>query len=362
MNILFLEAYYGGSHQAFADGWKTRSAHAITLETLPARKWKWRMQTSAWIFAERMAAWKGPVPDVIFATDMLNLAELRALEPPVWRPIPHVLYFHENQYSYPEQVDGRAFYHWGVINATSALAADCIVFNSPFHREDFFARWRQGNRVMPDGALPEGRIDALQQAAEVIPVGLDFDFLDQAQPATPPAKGAPVILWNHRWEHDKNPESFFQTLCDLQDEGADFRVAVCGERFANEPAVFAEARRTLQDRIVHWGFFAERQDYARCLWESDIVLSTSIQEFLGLSVIEAAWCGCYPLLPARLNYPHLLPEPWKGACLYDNNGDLKKRLRGVLEAETKFPARADFLRPYGWREVSERLDFLIENL
>ena len=33
--VLFLEPYFGGSHQAFAEGLARHSSHPIDLETLP---------------------------------------------------------------------------------------------------------------------------------------------------------------------------------------------------------------------------------------------------------------------------------------------------------------------------------------
>ena len=36
MRILALEPYYGGSHQAFLDGWTAHSRHAFTVLGLPA--------------------------------------------------------------------------------------------------------------------------------------------------------------------------------------------------------------------------------------------------------------------------------------------------------------------------------------
>lgn len=36
---------------------------------------------------------------------------------------------------------------------------------------------------------------------------------------------------------------------------------------------------------------------ARWLWQSDVLLVTSQQEYFGVSVVEAMHCGCYPLLP-----------------------------------------------------------------
>ena len=77
MNILALEPYYGGSHQALLDGWIAHSRHRWTLLTLPPHKWKWRMRHAAVTLAE--LAGRQQVADrqwdVLFASDMLNLAE-----------------------------------------------------------------------------------------------------------------------------------------------------------------------------------------------------------------------------------------------------------------------------------------------
>ena len=76
MNVLAIEPYYGGSHQAFLDGWSARSRHEWTVLTLPAHKWKWRMRHGAVTFAEEAArrAEAGERWDAIFCSDMLDLA------------------------------------------------------------------------------------------------------------------------------------------------------------------------------------------------------------------------------------------------------------------------------------------------
>lgn len=46
------------------------------------------------------------------------------------------------------------------------------------------------------------------------------------------------------------------------------------------------------------------------------------------SRLEAYHCGCYPLVPDRLAYP----EIYDPKCLYTDNNDLYKRLRGFCRS------------------------------
>ena len=124
MRVLALEPYYGGSHRRFIDGWIARSQHQWDLHTLPARKWKWRMRHSAVTFGahvEQAAA--GGAWDAVWCSDMLNLAEFRALVPEVVCRLPAIVYFHENQLTYPVRFAKERDYQFGMTNITSALAA-----------------------------------------------------------------------------------------------------------------------------------------------------------------------------------------------------------------------------------------------
>ena len=110
----------------------------------------------------------------------------------------------------------------------------------------------------------------------------------------------PLILWNHRWEYDKNPEEFFRALFALQEQGIEFELAVLGESYKKHPPIFSEAKTRLAEQIVHWGYAESFAEYAKWLWRADILPVTSIHDFFGISVVEAIYCGCTPLLPKRL--------------------------------------------------------------
>jgi glycosyltransferase involved in cell wall biosynthesis len=359
MQILFLNPFHGGSHAAVAEGYARHSRHDVRLLTLPIDGgWRWRMRggavTLARLFAERQER-----PDLILATDMLDLATFLALTRRQTAGTPTALYFHENQLTYPLP-PGRArdlSLPW--VNYTAALVADAVIFNSPFHRRTFLA------------ALPGllGRyhdyqelqtVDAIAAKSGVLPPGIDLARLEGERP--PPDGGPPIILWNGRWEYDKNPQEFFAALEALEARGAEFRLIVAGEHIDPNAPDFAAARERWRPRALHWGYAPGAAEYAALLRRADIVVSSAIQEFFGIGVLEALFCGCVPVLPRRLVYPELLPERYHALCLYDRPAALADRIEDVM-------ANLDALRrepwytiaaPYAWPAVASRYDDAFE--
>ncbi len=55
---------------------------------------------------------------------------------------------------------------------------------------------------------------------------------------------------------------------------------------------------------------------------ADILPVTSIHEFFGISVMEAIYCGCYPILPRRLTYPELFDDQKNPELFYDTFDEL----------------------------------------
>jgi glycosyltransferase involved in cell wall biosynthesis len=311
LHILALEPYDGGSHRAFLDGWRERSRHRFTPFTLPAHSWKWRMRHAAVTFAAEAArladaGMDAADPfDVIFSTDMLNLAEFRGLAPPAVAPLPAVCYFHENQLTYPVREERERDAHFGFSNMIAALAAEAVWFNSRFHRESFLEALAAFLARMPDRA-PRSAVERIRQRSSVQAPGVE---VPKRASQTAPDRERPLhLLWAARWEHDKNPEAFFAALRLLRALGTPFRLSVLGERFAEAPACFETAREEFTDAIVRWGYQPTRAAYFQALAEADVFVSTALHEFFGLSAVEAAGQGCVPALPRRLAYPEVFAD------------------------------------------------------
>ena len=142
--------------------------------------------------------------------------------------------------------------------------------------------------------------------------------------------GSLLSIWNHRWEFDKNPELFFQTLFKLKKEGIEFELAVLGEQFKEYPPIFNEARLRLSDNIIQFGYCESFQEYAKWLWRADVLPVTSNQDFFGISIVEAVYCNTYPILPKRLSYPELFELENNSHYFYKNDTEFYQTLKKYL--------------------------------
>lgn len=326
LNIAVLEPYYGGSHAAFVDAFVKTTRHRVTLATLPARKWKWRMRGAAIWFACEQVDWQKGDVDVIFCSDMLSVANLRSMLPPNLRQIPMVCYFHENQLTYPLSEDDRRDFQFGMTNITSCLATDAVWFNSKYHMEAFLSAADALLRQMPD-FVPRRILPEIRAKSAVHPPPVDMPQIHRSIPRN---DRLPRIVWPHRWEYDKNPQPLFDALIKLADDGLDFELVLIGERFRSAPEAFDRVCGRLKGHILHAGFIPDRRSYLQMLAACDVVVSSAIQENFGIAVVEAILAGCQPVLPNRLAYPEVIPETFHKVCLYDCDSDLQDHLRRVL--------------------------------
>jgi len=365
LNVLALNPYHGGSHQAFLDGWSRHSRHEFTTLTLPPFKWKWRMRHAAISFAERVKELDagGESWNVVFCTDMLNLAEFRGLALNRVSRLPAVAYFHENQLTYPTQDTDDRDLHFAFTNMLTGMAADRVWFNSAFHRDEFLAALDQMLRRMPDHQ-PLSAVEHIRGRSSVFPPGIERPPPRPARQRDQPLR----LAWVSRWEHDKGPETFFSALRLLKDRGVDFHLNVLGESFGQVPKCFEAARQEFSANIIRWGFIPDRAEYQAALSASDVVVSTANHEFFGIAIVEAVAAGCFPLAPRRLAYPEVLGSAadWFFDGTAENLALRLMELDHCLSDQGQLWSGEDRSREmndrFGWDHVATDLDRALEVL
>jgi glycosyltransferase involved in cell wall biosynthesis len=361
MRILLVEPWLTGSHQAWAEGFAGRSAHEVHVIAHDGAYWRWRLRGGAVTLAERAAevvAAHGP-PDVVLASSMLDVPAFCGHARAWMGTTPIALYLHETQPARAALTgepldDDMAYRNW-----TSMVAADHVFVNSAFHRDALFG-------ALPEllGRPPDQRHDhlltAVAERTSLLPVGVDVRLVAGHHVDE---DDAPIILWSHRWDHDKAPELFFRALRRLDHEGLAFRVALAGANARADPREFIEAEERFGSRLVHAGHLP-RDGYVDLLARSSIVVSTAVHEFFGVAMVEAMAAGAVPLLPRALSYPEIVPERFHEAVLYDAYGDMVRRLRTVLEdlpaARTAVDGLAATMDRFDWAALAPAYDAALE--
>ncbi len=350
-----------GSHATWAKGLSAHSKFDFCIRSMPGRHWKWRMHGAAVTLAGESNA-LDVKPLLFLATDMLDVATFKSLLSPELAAIPILLYFHENQLTYPWSGEDQARQwdrNYAFKNFTSALVADGVYFNSGYHKTAFLEALDPFLKAFPDYRELD-RIQAIEKKSEILHPGLDLKKLDACKPKKSQNK-VPLILWNHRWEYDKNPDAFFHVLFRLADQGLAFELVVLGESHQKQPPIFEEAKKRLSNRIVHWGYARCFETYARWLWQADVLPVTSNQDFFGMATLEAVYAETHPLLPDRLAFPEHFSEGSFQKCAYASDADLEKKLAHLLQhfpdATTLY---AKEISHYDWSKQIQRYDALFE--
>lgn len=353
--ILILEPYFGGSHKSFLEGLMRYVKAEYSSLTLPARKWKMRMQLSAQWFVEQL----GHFPpeersfDTVLCSTFVDVAVFRALVSQLdgWNQGAKIcLYFHENQFAYPNRTKDKSLHHFTAINFNSALAADAIAYNTAFNRSSFIDGCKRYLKFASDMKFEEC-IQGIEGKSVVISPGIDFSGIDVL--ADDKKSMNPVIVWNHRWEHDKNPEIFFTALESLKKKNIKFELIILGQAFRQSPDCFERAEIVFKDELIHFGFVESYPGYVQQLAKGTIVVSTSGHEFYGISIIEAVRAGCRPILPNRLSYPELFPCTY----LYEDE-DLLAQLE-LAVTENRRMTRGETMeltKNFSWEALANRYE------
>ena len=359
MNILYIEPFYSGSHKHWIDSYKKISKHNINILSLPGKHWKWRMHgasiTLAEIFMKNNKSY-----DLIIASDFLNLPLFKSLCHEKLGEIKIVIYFHENQITYPwspndQDIKLKRDLHYAFINYSSSLISTHNLFNSQYHLDSYIKGLSKYLKLMPDYNNLNS-IKRILSKSSVLYLGCKLDNAVQ----NIKENETPIILWNNRWEYDKNPELFFNTLKKIKSEGVKFKLVVLGENFNKCPSIFIHSKEIFKNEILHIGYCETRSEYLNWLAKSDILPVTSIQDFFGISIVEAIAMNNYPILPNRLSYPELLDAKTFPEIFYETEKQFHSLIIEVIKnyknLRNNVSKYRNIINRFNWPEIIDEYD------
>lgn len=357
--IAIIESFYGGSHKSWADSIQKLSANDVQIFSLEPNYWKWRLRTGAITLARKVNE-SNLSFDTFLVSDLIDLVLFKSLLLDKYSQSKFILYFHENQLTYPwsknfrnENAERKVF---AFTNANSAFIADKVVFNSNFHRDIFFKEFR---KLYLEGFDHQEDVifDKIEIKSLVISPGINYKELCNFEKKL---DDTPIILWNHRFEHDKNPVEFLNLLSTLKSEGLKFKLNLLGEVPDVKPEVYSEILDKFSNEIINYGYL-KKDNYIEALKNSHILPVTSMHDFFGISVVEAMSAGVFPLLPKRLAYPEHIQSEFKEVCLYNNFNELiSKTKKSILEfSKLPFKKISESISRYDMSKEIVKYDDLI---
>lgn len=300
--------------------------------------------------------------DVIVASSMLDVAGYLGALGSDRADAAVAIYMHENQLTYPTSPRDTLDESYAMINWSSMVVADAVFFNSRFHHDVWFERIPTLLNRFPDHKHVH-LLDGVRSKSSVLAVGVDLSRFDDAGANSTSA--APVLLWNHRWEHDKGPDALVTALKALVERDKQFNMIVTGEQVPSFTDHRDELSAVLGDRLLHVGEVEDTR-YVQLVASSDIVVSTARQEFFGISVTEAIYSGAFPVLPRTLVYPERLPEEFHERCLYDGPDQLVERCVWAIdhldEARELAADMGSTMAAFDWSRMAPEYDEQLERL
>lgn len=365
LHVLLLEPFFTGSHEVWATGWQANSRHSLHLLTQPGTHWRHRMMAASVPLAEATREHveaHGP-PDVVVASDMVDLAGYLGLCRNELAGVPTVVYFHENQLTQPTSpngVGGLRDRHLAWTNWRTLLAANEVWFNSRWQRDSMADALED---LLSDGPAGDDQRPLLAGARSrfrVRPVGCDLvDLLGRTR--ADDEQRDPLVVWNHRWAHDKGLDVAVASMRAVASQGVGFRLAVVGTDDHHDPARGEKLLAPLGERVVHRGWM-EPDAYRALLCEADVVVASARQENFGISVVEAVAAGCVPVVPDALAYPESIDDRFFRYPPGRLTTALRDTLVGLGEYRARCATMRESLRRFDWSNVAPSDDDALAEL
>jgi hypothetical protein len=307
-DILLIEAFYDGSHRELIDLLHENLLPRSMLITLPGTKWPWRARCSSLILSDLIPRNENTLK-YLFSSSIVNLSELISLRVDL-RSLKTIIYFHENDLAYPKQNENQEQrdFQYGYNQILTALVADICLFNSSYNLNTFLDKLGPFLNRIPS---PKANIQQIRKNIEEKSKVLYYPLNKSIISTINCDKTGPLcIVWPHRWEHDKDPETFFSVIFELYEtHSLEFSLIILGQSYGECPTIFSEMLTKLPSNYIrHCGFAPTKSEYEQLLMEGDVVVSTAQHEFFGVAMLEACRAGCVPIVPDRLAYTELYPN------------------------------------------------------
>ncbi|MFZ9001797.1 MAG: tRNA-queuosine alpha-mannosyltransferase domain-containing protein [Bacteriovoracaceae bacterium] len=368
MKILFIEPYNGGSHKIFLEQFISQ-LHKKGVEcdsvSLAPKKWRWRFLSAHFHLAEIVNdSFSHRPPEVIICSSLMDTASFKALLGPAFHNSSIITFFHENQLAYPiyrnadniKDQQKLKKYTYPLVHLNQILSSDALLFNSRFNYDSLFHGLDKFIRTMPD-ARPYKSFENAKKKCFII--GLGIEIAQNSSELLDWEKRPSRILWNHRWEYDKNPQEFVELFTKLIRTHPNLELDLLGDDRKGECSdTFLELNKRFPTHIKTFGGLNDRKRYIKQLGYCRLLPVTSNHDFFGLSIIDAIVNGVIPLLPNRLSYPELIAPSLHEKLLYSSFKELYQKSSLLLNIglDNKEKEKLlSWLRPYSWSEYSSRL-------
>lgn len=202
---------------------------------------------------------------------------------------------------------------------------DKIFVGSYYHAHKFFS-----NRVGGFLDAASSRIYALGNpfSSQEILASLDAQLVPVAQRDN-------IIVFPHRWDRGKRPELLIQIAADLWKRRKDFKVLITtGRKELTGDDTTSAALLAQQSFSYEVKTGVSKNDFYNLLASAKIVLSTTIEENFGYSVMEAVALGCCPVVPNNCSHPEILQ--YVDGFMYSDPGRAVDLLNAYLDHPISF--------------------------
>lgn len=302
LDILALEPFYGGVRRQMLEAIARCSRHRWNILKLPARRIERRLMVSATWFAECLQRVEVGDVDVLFVSEVLNLAHLRQLVP--WlADVPSVVYFHDNQL--PPAVPNRRDLPGDLVNLNSAMAATEAWFNSLCNLRTFLSR-ASAMVMRNQDLLGLNPLPGLTAKAHLVPPPIDMGMIHELADSGIQRDDRSVLID----ARGADAATISMAMSRLRKRKEVTRITTIGQ----VPDQATGANLMVID---------ERDEAAqtRAMLSAGVMASARQGAVADDVTIKGLAAGCHPVVPSDGVYPELLPESLHGRCMHDGTAE-----------------------------------------